>query len=241
MRVHVEVCASSPAEALAADALGCDTVELCAWIECGGVTPSIGTVALLVERLRCPMRVLVRPVPGGFCYGTVVQRTALADVERLADMGTLRGMVVGALDADNLPDIGFLEGIRSVAGGKELTFHRAVDHARPVPETLARCVDAGIQRVLTSGGAATALEGAPRIRAMIAEARGLLTIAAGAGIRADNVVRVVEATGVEEVHFSARLLPAALPGGAMELGPMVIPDEAKIEGVLNALVKAGLR
>lgn len=241
MRVRVEVCAASPDEALAADSLGCDTVELCAWPECGGVTPSIGTVAVLLERLKCPLRVLVRPVPGRFRYDAVIQQAALADVERLATLDGLHGLVVGALDADELPDAGFMGHARKAAMGKELTFHRAIDHARPVPEAIARCVDGGMRRVLTSGGAATAFDGALRIHAMIAEAGGRLTIAAGAGIGPDNVVRLVEATGVQEVHFSARRFPNPAPTGPMDLGMVPEPDTAKIEGVLNALVKAGLR
>lgn len=241
MRVRVEVCATSPAEAFAADALGCDAVELCTWPECGGVTPSLGMVMAVLERARCRVRVLIRPIPGGFHHDDTAMRAALLDVERFASCDALHGLVVGALDADDLPHARFMEEVRMAASDKELTFHRAIDLARPVPEVIARCVDGGMQRILTSGGAVTAMEGTDRIRTMLEEAAGRLTIAAGAGVGPTNVVRLVESTGVEEVHFSARSHVTDGATGPMDLGGATIPDVAKIEGVLNALIKAGLR
>jgi copper homeostasis protein len=65
----------------------------------------------------------------------------------------------------------------------------------------------GASRVLTSGGAATAVEGVDAIAALVAQARGRITIVAGGSIRKHNAREVIERTGVGEVH--ARLVDEA--------------------------------
>ena len=62
----------------------------------------------------------------------------------------------------------------------------------------------GVERVLTSGGAPTAWEGASTIAALVGRAHGTIRIIAGGGVRASNVTALVRATGVDEVH--ARLI-----------------------------------
>ena len=58
-----------------------------------------------------------------------------------------------------------------------------------------------MHRVLTSGGAATALDGAATIRRMMDAAAGSgLVVMAGGGVTADNVAEIARATGVTEVH-----------------------------------------
>ena len=55
-------------------------------------------------------------------------------------------------------------------------------------------------RVLTSGGAPTALDGAEIIAALVDQAADRITVVAGGGIREQNVSDVVARTGVREVH-----------------------------------------
>ena len=64
----------------------------------------------------------------------------------------------------------------------------------------------GVDRVLTSGGARTALEGTARLRALVVQSAGRIAILAGAGVRASNVRQVVAESGVNEVH--SRLIDA---------------------------------
>jgi len=58
--------------------------------------------------------------------------------------------------------------------------------------------------VLTSGGAPTAPEGAEQIRRLVAQANGRIGIMPGGGINPNNVARLVQETGVREVHFSVQ-------------------------------------
>jgi copper homeostasis protein len=95
MRVAVEICVTSVAEALAAERAGADSVEICTWLACGGVTPSSGLVDAVRTAVRIPARVLVRPTPDGFVYDPASLHALLLDAEIFG--GGAIGLVTGAL------------------------------------------------------------------------------------------------------------------------------------------------
>jgi copper homeostasis protein len=67
----------------------------------------------------------------------------------------------------------------------------------------------------TSGGAALALDGAPRLRQLVEQARGRIDILAGGGITPSNVVELIERSGIRHVHGKAF---AGLRDAAQRLG-----------------------
>lgn len=229
MKVSVEVCVTSVAEALVAQGCGADTVELCICLDRDGLTPSPGLLREVLKAVHIPVRVLVRPVANGFVHDQEQAAVLDGDVEWTLKAAARPRLVVGALRADGSADHAVLK--RALSGVTETTFHRAIDHARDPIEVLEECIRLGYHRVLTSGGAPTAVEGMGMLRRMVALADEHLTVAAAGRIGPDNVLQVVRTTGVREVHFAAR---------SNGNGP-VLPDRAKIEGVLTALDKAGLR
>ena len=122
-----------------------------------------------------------------------------------------------------------------------------MDHAKDPMEVLDACMALGIERILTSGGATFALDGANRLKELVARAGDRLVIAAAGGINGTNVVELIERTGVQEVHFAAQLHKGAtahavaMSSTNQGVSFEVEPDRAKIEGVMNALTRAGLR
>ena len=81
-----------------------------------------------------------------------------------------------------------------------MTFHRAFDDVLDQARALESLVGAGVSRVLTSGGAATAIEGAASLGALVRAARDRIIIMAGGTVRANNVSQLVATSGVREVH-----------------------------------------
>lgn len=245
MHVAVEVCVTSVAEAEAAARTGADSVEICSWLACGGITPSNGLVDAIRSAVEIPVRVLVRPTPGGFVYTGAEAHAILVDAEVFG--GGAIALVTGALTMAGMPNTEVMRAVIQAAPQSEITFHRAIDHAADMLKAVDDCIGLGIHRVLTSGGETLALDGASRLKAMAERAGDRLTIAAAGGINPQNVVELVERTGVREVHFAAQLpVKRILHGAAMSSAHAGVsfetePDLAKIEGVLNALVKAGLR
>ncbi|MDX9752109.1 MAG: copper homeostasis protein CutC [Flavobacteriales bacterium] len=234
MRTTIEVCVAGLEEAVVAAAQGAERIEVCAWPESGGVTPSIGLVRAVVQATGLPVRVLVRPAPGRFDHGPHHNTVILRDVEALAREPGVQGVVAGTLTAEGMPDKALMQQVIAAADGREVTFHRAIDHAADPLEALAVCLELGVQRVLTAGGPKRAIDGWAMVRAMVHAAGDRLLVAAGGGVAADHVARLVELTGVREVHFSARR-PAAP-------GPWdTAPDPDKTAAIIAALRNAAPR
>eukprot|EP00457_Paulinella_chromatophora_P014599 gb/GEZN01015049.1/.p1 GENE.gb/GEZN01015049.1/~~gb/GEZN01015049.1/.p1 ORF type:complete len:295 (-),score=25.06 gb/GEZN01015049.1/:32-823(-) len=86
-----------------------------------------------------------------------------------------------------------------------VTFHRAIDMTPDPVLAVETLIDLGIDRVLTSGGQPTALDGMAVLSAMVARAKGRLVVMAGGGVRPENVVRLLAGVGgLPEIHTSAR-------------------------------------
>ena len=195
----VEACVDTVASALAAEAGGAGRVELCANLVEGGTTPSAGTIALARERLAIPLFVLVRPRGGDFLHDADEVETMRRDVEAARRLGA-DGVVIGALTADGQVDAATTRLLVDAARPMRVTFHRAFDAARDPAEALEALVALGVDRVLTSGGAPSALDGAAALGALVRQAAGRLTILAGGGLTPATVGAVVAASGVREVH-----------------------------------------
>ena len=80
MTYTLEVCVDSVASALAAKRGGADRLELCADLIIGGTTPSLALVRQVKAETGLPVRALLRPRFGDFCYDSY----ELAQMEQLA-------------------------------------------------------------------------------------------------------------------------------------------------------------
>ena len=89
--------------------------------------------------------------------------------------------------------------------GVGVTFHRAFDMCDDLNQALEDIIEMGCERILTSGGKSTAIEGARIIAGLIEKAAGRIIIMPGSGVSEKNVADLVEFTGATEVHASARV------------------------------------
>lgn len=246
MSVNVELCVSSVQEACKAAELGVNSIEVCTWLGCGGLTPSIGLITAIRAKMDLRIRVLIRPRPGDLQFDKDDRSVMLEDLRSIMGSGAA-GSVIGALDAGRRMDREFMITIRARSIGHELTFHRAIDRSADPLQVLDDCMELKMDRILTSGAKPSAFEGIPMLSDMVRRTSGAVVIAAAGGIGPGNVVEVVEKTGVPEIHFSAQIsIPRFLEGVPLSSDPTgddraVELDTRKVEGVLNSLVKAGLR
>jgi len=174
-------------------------IELCANLSDGGTTPSAGLMAMATERTRIQVVALIRPRGGGFVYTDDELAVMEHDIELGLSVGVL-GFAVGALTTDGEIDAARTSAFVRAANGAPVTFHRAFDFAANLSEALEHLIDIGVTRVLTSGGAPTAQEGADSIARLVDQARGRIIVMAGGGIRENNVREIIARTGVSEVH-----------------------------------------
>lgn len=199
----LEIAAGSPASALVAQHAGADRVELCEGLAYGGTTPSYGALAMARERLRIPLFVLVRPRAGDFLYDAREAEVMLRDIECCVRLGC-DGIVAGALDADGNVDQSLCPQLVCAAGPLPVTFHRAFDAVRDPAQALEQVIGLGFARVLTSGGCATAVDGAGNVAAHVRRAAGRIVVMPGAGIDAGNIAMLAARTGAREFHASAK-------------------------------------
>ncbi|WP_104181632.1 copper homeostasis protein CutC [Arthrobacter sp. B0490] len=200
----VEIAVTSPAGARAAIAGGADRVELCTALELGGLTPSL-TMTEEAVATGIPVQVLIRCRPGGFVYSPE-EIGWMADEAARAVVAGAAGVVIGALTTDGRIDLPSLHRLsaaaRAVDPGTQVTFHRAIDQLRDPAAHLEDLAAAGIDRILTSGGAPTVDLGLRQIAAMLDRGTGI-EVMAGGGISPETL-RSVLAVGVHAVHLSAK-------------------------------------
>lgn len=199
MSVLVEAAVDSLDDALAAVEGGADRLELCAALDVGGTTPSERLIADVVARVAVPVFVMVRPRGGSFVYSTYELETMRHAIDRAAELD-VDGFVLGVLNASNRIDVIRTQSLIDAAGDLPVTFHRAFDRVEDQIDALDTLIDLGVARVLTSGGAPTAAEGMSALRELVESADDRIAILAGGGVRRQNVLDIVEETGVREVH-----------------------------------------
>lgn len=199
-----EICVQTVAGVQAAVEAGAQRIELCSDLDVGGVTPGRAAVehAVEVAESRLRVHVLVRCRPGDFSYdGAELERMA-EDVAMVVGAGA-DGIVVGALTPDRHVDQEALKRMTAGRGHASVTFHRAFDEVSDRQGALETLVALGVERVLTSGGAPSALAGASELRQLIQSAAERIVVLPGGGITETTVGALVRATGAGELHFSA--------------------------------------
>jgi len=199
----IEVCVDTVESAIAAQLGGADRVELCASLLEGGVTPSAGAIELARKSLSIPIQVMIRPRGGDFLYSHVDFETMKRDLEVAKRLGA-DGVVLGILTADGEVDRERTRELIESARPLAVTFHRAFDMTRDPYQAMEDLIELGVDRVLTSGQAASAAEGAKLIRDLVETARGRIAVMAGGGLNETNIRQVVAGSGVRELHFSGR-------------------------------------
>jgi len=205
--MQLEICVDSVESAIAAEAGGAQRVELCSALSEGGLTPSLGLIRAVRSRIGIGIYVMIRPRGGDFLYSSEEFSIMRDDIASAAQAGA-NGVVFGLLTADGNVDLersrALVEDARSAAPSVEVTFHRAIDMARNLEIALEDVIQTGAHRVLTSGGAQSALLGSARIAGLVRSAEGKIGVMVCGNVRAENLRQIAQATGAREFHASLR-------------------------------------
>ncbi|MDO3626356.1 copper homeostasis protein CutC [Mucilaginibacter sp. BT774] len=203
--INLEVCANTLTSALSAQEGGAIRVELCDNLGEGGTTPSYGQIKLARQLLHIKLYVLVRPREGDFLYTDTEFEIMKTDVQNCIDIGC-DGVVIGILNPDGSIDTKRCAELVKMATDKGLgvTFHRAFDMCNDMDKALEEIIAMGCERILTSGGRSTAIEGAHIIAHLIEKAAGRIIIMPGSGVSESTVADLVHYTKATEIHSSAR-------------------------------------
>jgi copper homeostasis protein len=222
----LEISVGTLEAALAAERGGADRIEICADLSVGGVTPSVTLMGGVREQLQIPIFAMIRPRGGDFVYSNAefaAMKSAIASAKKLG----MDGVVLGILRQDRRVDVHRTGELIKLVRPLPTTFHRAFDESSDPRQALEHVIQTGAKRILTSGGAKNAPEGAGVLAKLVAAARDRIVIVPGAGINASNIAHVAKETGAREFHSG---LSSALPYGSH--------DFAKFEAEVRKLAEA---
>lgn len=203
--IYLEVCADSVAAAFIAQNAGACRIELCDNLIEGGTTPSYGTIEQARKLLNIKLYVLIRPRGGDFLYDDLEFETMKSDMELCGKLGC-DGVVIGLLLPDGTIDRVRCQELIIIAHQYNMgvTFHRAFDRCNNFFDAMETIIDLDCERILTSGGKNTALEGAEIIAQLIEAANKRISIMPGAGITPENIVELARKTNAKEFHGTFR-------------------------------------
>jgi copper homeostasis protein len=216
-RVLVEVCVDSVTSAVAAERGGAARVELCGSLMEGGITPSAGLIEMARAAVSVALHVMIRPRGGDFCYEADEFEIMQRDIATAKHLGA-NGVVFGILDANGNVDVSRTRQLVQLARPLAVTFHRAFDMTADLFRSLGDICAAGVDRLLTSGGEPTSLQGQATIARLVHKAADRIVIMPGSGIKPENARSLVDHTGVKEVHAGLR---NAIPSPMLHLNPRV--------------------
>jgi copper homeostasis protein len=207
--VLLEVIACSVRDAIEAQRGGAGRLELVRELGRGGLTPPFDLVEEVVEMVTIPIRVMIREADGYAAgnSGAVDRLARLAS--RVASLG-IDGVVIGFLQHGCI-DVAAMEAVLAAAAPARATFHHAFDELPdPIGAMHALRRWAGIDRVLTSGGAGDWNQKAVRLRQWTDVAAPDIRMLAGGGVDL-HALRILARAGLPEAHAgrAARVPPTA--------------------------------
>ncbi|HYS23541.1 MAG TPA: copper homeostasis protein CutC [Candidatus Eisenbacteria bacterium] len=208
----LEISVESLEAALAAARGGADRIELCGNLSAGGITPSIALMHAVREHLSIPVFVMIRPRAGDFVYSDAEFSEMRRSIVGAKESG-MDGVILGILTKDHRVDVERTRELVEFAKPLPVTYHRAFDEAADLRQALEGVIQSGAKRILTSGGAKSALEGAAMLADLVEAAGERIVIVPGAGISAANIEQVAQRTGAREFHSG---LSAVLPYGSKD-------------------------
>lgn len=172
---------------------------------------------------------MVRPRPAGFVYQAEEIRTMFDDAAAFLDHKA-DGIVFGFLNPNDTVDKALVRDMVQLVHSyrKEAVFHMAFDLTPDPFEAIEALIGCGIDRVLTKGHAANAMEGIPLLSNLIAMYGQDIQILPGGGVSGDNARDIIRQSGARQIHFSAKT-------AYDDHGSYFACDERKITAILDSL------
>ena len=215
--ITVELCVGGIDDVALAASRSVDRIELNCGMAVGGLTPTLTLARAAREIFPGPIIAMVRPREGGFVYSEAEYRLMLQEAKSLLEKG-IDGLATGFLTPNQRIDTVRCAEFRKALPHATLVFHKAFDFVPDRTAALQELIDCGFSRILTSGGAKTAREGATELSRLHLLARGQIEILPGGGIRAENVASLIQATGIRQIHSAVREIASETSAHSSSMG-----------------------
>lgn len=205
----LEIACFNLRSAIIAQEAGADRIELCQDYKVGGITPSLEVLSEARKKISIPLYVIIRPREGDFVYSQQELNEMIKYIQWCKDL-KMDGLVFGCLTSHHTIDIPACKKLIEQAYPLALTFHRAVDSCHNLVEALQNISDLGFNRVLSSGGKSSALEGKEDLARLNQQFGTKLIVMPGGGIRSENLLPIKQTSKCQEFHSAAIIHQAEL-------------------------------
>ena len=238
MSLLFEVCAFNIQSCIIAEKAGAKRVELCDNPMEGGTTPSFGAIKQTREKVSIDLYPIIRPRAGHYNYDENEWEIIKKDILLCKELGC-DGISIGVQQADGEIDIQRMKKIVEWAYPMGVTCNRVFDGVPDPFKSMQELIEAGCERILTSGQKPSAPEGADLIAKLIKEAEDRIIIMPGAGVKSSNIAQLISDTGAREYHGSAR--KKVVEGvsyqnaAVLDTGFVYIADEEEVEKIVAIL------
>ena len=200
MDIIKESCVETFEEAVIAERNGADRIEICSDLHLDGLTPSRKLVLRIVNSLKIPTKVMIRPRSGDFCYNMQEIKEMLDDISYFKSLDVF-GVVFGVLNDDNTVNISLTNKLVDQADTLEVTFHKAIDSCDNILDELRMIIqNTKVASMLTSGGFNDAISGHETIKEMIKIAGKNISIIIAGSVTKHNIVSLHKLIKGEEYH-----------------------------------------
>lgn len=204
MGYTLECCVDSVESAIAAKKGGADRIELCSALVIGGLSPSQALYQKIREQVDIPIRVLLRPRFGDFCYTDFEHEILKEEIRSFRKLGA-DGIVIGTMKPDGTLNLEQMKELMEEAQGMPVTLHRAFDMCQDPFQTLEEAKRIGIHTILTSGQKNVCTEGMDLLKELVEQAQGKTEILVGGGVDASVLPVLAEKTKAKAFHMSGKV------------------------------------
>lgn len=145
--INIEIIATTLQDVIAINHSKASAIELCVGMSLDGITPSLALVKEAVAASALPIRVMVRPRGGNFCYSEEEFRQILETIEALKVLG-VQGIVIGMVNREAVDER--MKQVMACAKPMKVTFHRAFEQIADKVEAYNFLAAIGVDSILAT-------------------------------------------------------------------------------------------
>jgi len=196
----IEACVESYEEAVRAQELGASRLELCACLEVGGTTPDYDLIKKVMETVKIPVKVMIRPRGGNFIYTQKELSTMINNILKCKSLG-VEEIVFGILTDNNEMNLTQTKDLAELADPMSITIHKAIDRVVDPEGTIKSLREIpNVVGVLTSGQAPTAVEGIRMLKKMLNSCGEDIELIVAGKVTPENLPFLIDEIGAKAYH-----------------------------------------
>ena len=199
-KIFIECCLETYNEAVFAEKKGADQIEVCSDLRFDGLTPSFELIEKIRDNISVPIKVMIRPRGGGFCYSLSDLKEIQNQIQVFKSIG-IKHIVCGILKKNNRVSIDSFKKISDISHPMKITFHKAIDKSIDFFNDIEALVRTNrLDSLLTSGRANSAAEGSETIKKVVDIFGGNIKVIAAGKITSTNLINIHERIGGKYYH-----------------------------------------